>query len=124
MEKLLNYAARLRSADQGALCSPTARYLLSGATCTLTPSSRMLSCISSGEALRTRLIARGYPRDEWKLANWETFWSGAQANSCNWSGARHLEFDNSAAAADVTVFAAALAADEARSLPAPGQGVG
>ena len=46
------------------------------------------------------------------------------ANSCNWSGARHLEFDNSAAAADVTVFAAALAADEARSLPAAGQGVG
>ncbi len=78
----------------------------------------------AGEALRARLIARGYPRDEWKLANWETFWSGAQANSCQWSGARHLEFDNSAAAADVTEFAAALAAGEATSLPVPGQGVG
>ena len=40
----------------------------------------------AGEALRKRLIARGYPRDEWKLANWETFWAGAQANSCQWEG--------------------------------------
>lgn len=64
----------------------------------------------SGDALRSRLISRGYPRDEWKLANWETFWSGAQANSCNWADARHVDFDNSAAAADITTFEAALSA--------------
>jgi predicted kinase len=63
----------------------------------------------AGEALRKRLIARGYPRDEWKLANWEKFWSGAQANSCEWKDARHIDFDNSAAAADIAAFAAALA---------------
>lgn len=62
----------------------------------------------AGEALRQRLIARGYPRDEWKLANWETFWSGAQANSCQWTNARHIDFDNSAVDADITAFAAAL----------------
>lgn len=62
----------------------------------------------AGEALRERLIARGYPRDEWKLANWETFWAGAQANSCQWKEARHVDFDNSAAAADITAFASAL----------------
>jgi hypothetical protein len=64
----------------------------------------------AGDALRQRLIDRGYPRDEWKLANWEAFWSGAQANSCQWSGARHVEFDNSAAAADITAFAATISA--------------
>lgn len=62
----------------------------------------------AGEALRQRLIARGYPRDEWKLSNWETFWAGAQANSCQWKEARHVDFDNSAAAADITDFASAL----------------
>jgi predicted kinase len=67
----------------------------------------------SGDALRQRLIDRGYPRDEWKLANWERFWSGAQANSCQWSGARHVEFDNSAAAADITAFAATISAGAA-----------
>jgi predicted kinase len=64
----------------------------------------------AGEALRQRLISRGYPRDEWKLANWETFWAGAQANSCQWKEARHVDFDNSAAAADITDFASALTA--------------
>jgi predicted kinase len=58
----------------------------------------------AGEALRQRLIARGYPRDEWKLSNWETFWAGAQANSCSWKGATHVDFDNSGAAADMTAF--------------------
>lgn len=67
----------------------------------------------AGEALRKRLIARGYPRDEWKLANWETFWAGAQANSCHWKEARHVDFDNSAAAADITDFATALTAGAA-----------
>jgi predicted kinase len=67
----------------------------------------------AGDALRQRLIDRGYPRDEWKLANWEAFWSGAQANSCQWSGARHVEFDNSAAAADITAFAATISAGAA-----------
>jgi predicted kinase len=66
----------------------------------------------AGEALRQRLIARGYPRDEWKLANWETFWSGAQANSCEWKAARHVEFDNSAEAADITAFAEAISAGD------------
>lgn len=66
----------------------------------------------AGEALRQRLIARGYPRDEWKLANWEAFWSGAQANSCEWTGARHIEFDNSAKAADITAFAEAVSAGD------------
>jgi predicted kinase len=65
----------------------------------------------SGDALRRRLLDRGYPRDEWKLANWETFWAGAQANSCHWTGARHLDFDNSAAAADIAEFAAAVSAE-------------
>lgn len=64
----------------------------------------------AGEALRQRLISRGYPRDEWKLANWETFWAGAQANSCQWKESRHVDFDNSAAAADITDFASALTA--------------
>ncbi|WP_285725563.1 AAA family ATPase [Psychromicrobium xiongbiense] len=49
----------------------------------------------TGGALRQRLMNRGYPRDEWKLANWETFWAGAQANSCRWRGAKHVELDNS-----------------------------
>ena len=66
----------------------------------------------SGDALRQRLLDRGYPRDEWKLANWETFWSGAQANSCHWMGARHVDFDNSAEAADITAFAAAISAGD------------
>lgn len=62
----------------------------------------------AGEALRERLIARGYPRDEWKLANWETFWAGAQGDSCRWKQARHMDFDNSGAAVDVDAFAAAV----------------
>jgi predicted kinase len=62
----------------------------------------------AGDALRQRLIDRGYPRDEWKLANWETFWSGAQANSCHWNAARHVDFDNSAEAADIDAFAKSL----------------
>jgi predicted kinase len=62
----------------------------------------------AGDALRRRLIDRGYPRDEWKLANWETFWSGAQANSCHWNAARHVDFDNSAEAADIDAFAKSL----------------
>ncbi|CAH0205737.1 Cytidylate kinase [Arthrobacter sp. Bi83] len=66
----------------------------------------------AGEALRQRLIHRGYPRDEWKLANWETFWAGAQANSCQWQDARQVDFDNSAAAADITAFAAAVSSGQ------------
>lgn len=62
----------------------------------------------SGEALRRRLVQRGYPRDEWKLANWETFWAGAQANPCRWRGARHVDLDNSAPAAGITALTASL----------------
>ncbi|MDT0168509.1 AAA family ATPase [Pseudarthrobacter sp. BRE9] len=62
----------------------------------------------AGEALRERLISRGYPRDEWKLANWETFWAGAQANSCHWQGAIHIDFDNTASETDLTAFEAEL----------------
>ncbi|MGM9473457.1 AAA family ATPase [Pseudarthrobacter sp. YS3] len=58
----------------------------------------------AGEALRQRLISRGYPRDEWKLSNWETFWAGAQAHSCHWRGATHIDFDNSASETDLTAF--------------------
>ncbi|MEY9777156.1 AAA family ATPase [Arthrobacter sp. MW3 TE3886] len=66
----------------------------------------------AGEALRQRLITRGYPRDEWKLSNWETFWAGAQANSCHWHGAMHIDFDNSAAPADMTAFEAELCSSQ------------
>jgi predicted kinase len=65
----------------------------------------------SGEAHRRRLAARGYPRDEWKLANWESYSAGAQANPCRWKDARHVDFDNSASAVDPTAVAAVLASN-------------
>lgn len=56
---------------------------------------------TNGEAVRARLVARGYERDEWKLNNWEQFWTTSQANACEWKGARHVDLDNSGDAIDV-----------------------
>lgn len=65
---------------------------------------------TDGQAVRERLMARGYQRDEWKLNNWEQFWAGSQANACQWKAARHVEFDNSGDAIDVELLDRALAA--------------
>lgn len=56
---------------------------------------------TDGHAVRERLVARGYERDEWKLNNWEQFWVASQANACEWKAARHVDFDNSGGAIDV-----------------------
>jgi predicted kinase len=34
---------------------------------------RVLRCVCSADTLRTRMIARGEPRDRWKIKNWELF---------------------------------------------------
>ncbi|BAS16439.1 hypothetical protein AHiyo8_47420 [Arthrobacter sp. Hiyo8] len=61
----------------------------------------MVHVRTDGEAVRARLVARGYERDEWKLNNWEQFWAASQVNACEWKGARHVELDNSGDAIDV-----------------------
>ncbi|WP_427017605.1 AAA family ATPase [Pseudarthrobacter sp. P1] len=64
-----------------------------------------------GEIVRQRIIARGYPRDEWKINHWEQFWAGAQSSACQWRSARHVVFDNTPDAAgrlDLDTFVAEL----------------
>lgn len=64
---------------------------------------------TDGEAVRERLVARGYERDEWKLNNWEQFWAASQANACQWKAARHVVLDNSGDAIDVELLDRAIA---------------
>lgn len=47
-----------------------------------------------GEAIRSRVAARGLSRDRWKLANWDEFWSQASAVDCRWTGAEVIHVDN------------------------------
>lgn len=58
----------------------------------------------AGPALRDRLVRRGNPRDEWKLAHWREFWPQAQAIECAWAGASHVVVDNSAGEPDLSVL--------------------
>ncbi|MDQ2662341.1 MAG: ATP-binding protein [Actinomycetota bacterium] len=63
---------------------------------------------ASEERIKQRVIARGNPRDEWKLANWPEFWAAASARECRWRGARHVTVDNDGAAPDLEALVGAL----------------
>ena len=53
------------------------------------------------ETALERVRARGLARDTSKLADWDAFWDKAARAECRWTGARHLELDNSADGIDV-----------------------
>ena len=48
------------------------------------------------DVLRTRLTLRGLERDQWKLANWDDYWSVYGRLECAWSGVDFEDFNNEA----------------------------
>lgn len=46
------------------------------------------------KTVRNRLIERGNPRDEWKLANWNEFWTSYGTAPCLWRGTTSVDVRN------------------------------
>lgn len=63
---------------------------------------------AEGHAVHDRVARRGFPRDTWKLAHWDEFWTAATNTPCEWSGATHILLDNSADTLDLGGFEEAL----------------
>jgi predicted kinase len=59
---------------------------------------------ADGPVVHDRVAQRGYPRDTWKLAHWDQFWTTVQATRCEWIGATHLVLDNSGDRLDLATF--------------------
>jgi len=52
--------------------------------------------VTSGAQTLDRLKDWGLDRDTWKIGHWQQIWTGANATSIAWHGARHVTVDNSA----------------------------
>jgi len=64
---------------------------------------------ASEESIKQRVVARANPRDEWKLANWDEFWTAATARECRWRGTEHVTVDNDGATPNLQALETALA---------------
>ena len=51
--------------------------------------------VTSGAHTLDRLKDWGLDRDTWKVGHWQQIWTGANATSIAWHGARHVTVDNS-----------------------------
>lgn len=50
---------------------------------------------AGSDTVRSRVHARSFERDAWKLDHWDEFWAKARGVECRWTGVRHVPFDNS-----------------------------
>lgn len=60
------------------------------------------------DAVRRRILERANPRDEWKLAHWDEFWSSLGVVECRWRGVEVVDVANDAEP-DLTNVVARLA---------------
>jgi predicted kinase len=58
--------------------------------------------VAEGDFVLARLRKRNEPRDEWKIRNWQQFWSTVAVSACRWLGADHVLVDNSGKRPDLS----------------------
>ena len=69
--------------------------------CGLSPHDAIDSVIHAARSVKNQSL----DRDTWKVGHWQQFWTGANATSCAWHGARHVTVDTSGHEPDLSPLA-------------------
>lgn len=70
----------------------------------------VVNVVAPHHIVRERLAARALPRDRWKLDHWDEYRELMRELRCTWTGAVHIELDNSGPRPDLAPLEEALRA--------------